>query len=142
MSFHTSVHHRLRIARLITLVVAQTAKADEIENNVLVKLVPVFKRDLDHAKRRLRVVAVDVKDRRLCDLSGIGRVDRAAAKFGRRGKSDLIVNNDVNGAARTIARRVRELKRFHYDSLSGKCGVAVKQDGHYPVKSLFARTAL
>src|SRR6185503_8846022 len=142
MSFDACVHHGLCVAGFVTLVMTETAKTDEIENDVLVEFVTIGERYLNDAIRSLGIVTVYVKDRCVRYLSGVGRVDRAAARFGRCSKADLVVDHDVDRAARSITRQIGELQRFHDDTLSCKRGVAMQQHGHYSIKGLFARTAL
>src|SRR5688572_33145832 len=98
MRLHAGIHYGLRITRLVAFVVTQPAKSDEIENDILVEFPAIVERYLHHAARCLGRVAIDMKDRRLRDLRGVRRIDRAAAKFGRCGETDLVVDDDVNGA--------------------------------------------
>ena len=46
------VHQRLRDHRLVGLVVAEPAEADEVDEHVLVELLPVLERDLDREQAR------------------------------------------------------------------------------------------
>ena len=80
MSLYASVHHRLRVARLVAFVVAETAKTDEVNNDIFVKFAAVIESDLDHTKRCFGIIAVDVKYRCLRDVARVGRVDRTAAE--------------------------------------------------------------
>ncbi len=136
--FDPGVHQRLCVAGFVTLVVPQPAKSDQVEDDVFVKRVAIIECDLDHAVGGLGVVTVDVKDRRLRDLRSVGRIDRAAAQLGRGGEPDLIIDDDMDGPACSVARKTRQLQRFHHDPLTGKCRVAVEQDRHHKVVSLFA----
>src|SRR5258705_10001512 len=60
VGFDSRIHQGLGIAWLVGLVMAQPAKADEIEHYVLVKFLPVIERYLEDAICSLRVVAVNV----------------------------------------------------------------------------------
>src|SRR5436190_11221665 len=117
MGLDASVHHRLRVAWLVTLVVAEPPKSYKVEHNILVEFVPVCQCDLDDAIRGFRVVAVYVKYRHLRYLRRVGRVDRGAAQLRRCRKADLIVDDEMDRAARAIADQAGELERFHYDAL-------------------------
>ena len=79
---------------------------------------------------RLRVVAVDVKDRRLNHLGHVGRVRRKARLLGRGSEADLVVDDDVDRAARAIGRQLREAQRLGNDSLPREGRVAMQQDWH------------
>ena len=98
------VHERLRDHRLVGLVVAEAAEADEVDEHVLVEALAVVERDLDREQRDLGIVAVHVQDRRLDHLRDVGAERRAArvARIGRR-EADLVVDDDVDGAARVVA---------------------------------------
>src|SRR6201999_767548 len=98
--------------------------------DILVKDVSIIERDLDYTIRRFGVVPVDMKDRCLSDLGRVGRVDRAAAKLGRRRKADLVIDDNMDRAAGAITRQIGELKRFHYNTLTRKRRVTVQQNRH------------
>ncbi len=87
------VHQRLRDHRLVGLVVAEAAEADEVDEHVAVELLAVLHRHLDREQADLRIVGVDVEDRRLGHLGDVGAVERAAgvARIGRR-EADLVVD--------------------------------------------------
>ena len=76
------VHLRLRVARLVTLVVAEAAVAHHVDHDVLLERLPEGEREARHPHARLGVVAVDVEDRRLDHLGHVGRVDRRARRLG------------------------------------------------------------
>src|SRR5215213_169082 len=65
MRFDTRVHQRLRVTRLVSLVVTKPAETDQIEHNVFIEFLAIVERDLQHAIRGLRIVAVDMEDRQL-----------------------------------------------------------------------------
>ena len=106
MRLDARIHQRLRVARLVALVVSETAETDEIQHHIFVVFLTVIERDFDDAVSRFGVVAVDVKNRRLRDMRGVGRINRAARVFGRSRKTDLVVDNYMNRAARSITRRL------------------------------------
>src|SRR5436189_4534019 len=109
MCFYTGVHQRLRVTRLVAFVMSKATEPDKVENNVLVELMSVRHRDLDHAICSLGRITVDVKDRRLRDLCRVGRVDRATAQFGGRRKTDLIIDDDVDRPTCTVTGKICEL---------------------------------
>ena len=107
----------------------QAAEADEIDEHVLVELVSVVHRQLDSEQAGFRVVAVHVEDRRLDHLGDVGAVDRAArvARVGR-GEADLVVDDDVDGAAGVEPARLRHVQAFLHHALACDGGIAVDQD--------------
>ena len=122
------VHQRLRQARVIGLVVAATAVADQVDHDVLVERLPELvgqPRDVHHG---LGVVAVHVEDRRLDHPRRIGRVHAAAAVLRRRGEPDLVVDDHVDGAAGPVAAQLAQVQRLGDHALPGEGGVAVHQE--------------
>ena len=57
------VHERLRVRRLVALVVAVTAVADQVDDHVLAEFSRYNMRQPAAVEARLRVVRVDVEDR-------------------------------------------------------------------------------
>src|SRR5204863_5073507 len=98
-----AVHQRLGITRLVGFVVSQAAKSNHIQDDVLLVSLAIVEGDAHGAKSRFGIVAIDVKDRRLRHPRYVRRVNRRTPSFRRSSKSDLIVNDDVNRSARTIA---------------------------------------
>src|SRR5690606_16786037 len=62
--------------------------------------------------------------------------------IGRGSKADLVVDHDVDRAARAIAGKVRKLQRFHHNALARECSIAVQQDWQNAAVNLFAITLL
>ena len=79
-----------------------------------------------------------MKDGKLRHARDIGRVNRRAAGFRRSRETNLIIDDDVNRAARPIAAQLRELQRLHDDALSGKRRVAVQQNRQCAIHRIFA----
>ena len=72
MRFDSSVHERLCITRFVSFVMAQLAETDDVEDHVLVELLPVFQSDLKRTVSCLGVIAIDVKNRQLGHARHIG----------------------------------------------------------------------
>ena len=70
------VHQRLRERGLVPLVVAVAPIAEHVDHDRLLEFLPKFGRDLGREHDGLRIVAVDVEDRRLDHLGDIGRIRR------------------------------------------------------------------
>ena len=126
------VHQRLGQRRCVLLVVAQFAKTDDIDNNILLKFHAELKRQLRGQYHGFRVIAVDVKDRRFNHLDDVGAIQRGTtvARIAG-GKADLVVNDEVNGAAREIAPGFGQCQCFHHHALTGECRVAMHQHRQY-----------
>lgn len=121
------VHERLRHRGVVALVVAASAVADEVDDDVAVELLAVRERQVGDAGHGLRVVAVHVEDRRLDRLRHVGRVHRRASGLRRRGEPDLVVDDEVHGAAGAVATQLRHLQGLDDDALARHRGVAVHE---------------
>ena len=123
------VHQRLRDHRLVGFVVPEPPETDEIDEHILVELLPVVERQFDCQQAHFGIVAVHVEDRRFDHLGDVGAIRRAArvARIGRR-EADLIVDDDMDGAAGVVPARLRHVQAFLNDALSRDRGIAVHQD--------------
>ena len=121
------VHQRLGHRRVVALVVAAPAVADQVDDDVLAERLAVLERQLGDPDAGLGVVAVHVEDRRLDHPRHVGAVERRARRGRRRGEADLVVDDDVHGAAGAVAAQLRQVQRLGHDALAGERGVAVQQ---------------
>ena len=48
----------------------------------------------------------------------------------RGGEADLIVDDEMDGAARAMALQPRQAETFGNDALTGECGIAMDQQRH------------
>ena len=122
------VHARLRHRRVVALVVAAAAVADEVDDDVLVEPLAVLEGELGHVHHGLRLVAVDVEDRGLDGLGHVGGVHRGARLGRRRGEAHLVVHDHVDRAAGAVAGQLRELQDLGHDALAREGRVAVHED--------------
>ena len=121
-------HQRLRVGRVVLLVVAEAAVADEIDDEVVAELRPVGEREPDGGERRLGVVRVDVDDRDVEALRQVARVAGGAA-FGRvGGVPHLVVRDQVERAARRVPLERLQVERLGDDTLTGERGVSVDEN--------------
>ena len=121
------IHERLRVARVVALVVAVSAVANHVDDDVVVELLAVVVGQLCDSYACLGVVTVDVEDRGLNSLGHIGAVRRGTGELRRRGKPDLVVDNHVDGAADAVAARVTHGEALGHNALTSERGVAVNQ---------------
>ena len=118
---------RLRVRRLVLLVVAVAAVADEIDDDVVAEAPPVREREPDGRDRRFRIVGVDVDDGNVEALREVARVARRAAALGIGGEADLVVRDQVQRAAGRVAVERLEVQRLRHLALAGERRVAVDQ---------------
>ena len=119
------VQEGLGEARFVALVVAVLAVAEQVDEDVAAKKLPVLHGKAHGMHNRLYVVSVDVKHWSEHHLCHVGTVDRGAGVEVVRGESDLVVNDHVNGSARGIAVKALHLNHFIENSLARYGCVAV-----------------
>ena len=107
------------------------AIAHQIDHHIVLELVAVIHGHLGHEHDRLGIVRVHVQDRGLNHLGHIGAVFRGTGIFLLAGgKTDLVVDDDMNSTANTIAPGLGHLEGFHNHTLPGERCVTVHDDGH------------
>ena len=121
------VHDRLRVRRLVALVVSQLAVAPQLDDRVAVEALAEVDRQIDHLRHRLGILAVDVEDRDLQHARDVGRVGRRLRVTRRGREADLVVDDDVNGAAHAVAVQLGHVQRLGDDPLPREGRVAVNQ---------------
>ncbi len=122
------VHDRLGERRLVPFVVAVAAVADHVDDDVLTELLAEVEGQFGDMDDRLGIFAVDVEDRDLDHLGHVGAVSAGTALTRGRGEADLVVHDDVDGAAGAISGQLGEVQRLGDQPLAREGGVAVDQD--------------
>ncbi len=142
VSLDLCVQNRLRDGRVVDLRVPVAAVADEIDDHVRAKLVPVFERKPADANHCFGVFRVDVEDWNGQALGKVAGVASAGVVAGVGGKAEQVIDDDVDGAADLIARQIAHVEGLGPYTLAGKCGVAVHEDGQGLALALLAAPGL
>ena len=124
------VHQRLGHRRVITLIVTTATVANDVDYNVLVEDLAVFKCQTRHPNHSLWVITIDVEDWCLNRLSDVGCVGSGTRILWQGGETNLVVHDDVNGAANLVALKLAHLQRLRNNTLTSKCRVTVDQNWH------------
>ena len=122
------IHDRLGERGLVAFIVAEPPIAEHVDDHGLMELLPIFSRHLGAEDDRLRIIAVDMEDRRLDQLGDVGRIGRGTRIARIGGKADLVVDDEMQRAAGPVAAQAREAEAFGHHALSGESGVAVDQE--------------
>ena len=125
------VHQRLGERRLIGLVVAVAAVADDVEHDVAAEFHAIFGGHARAEDHRLRIVAVDVQDRRLDRFRDVGAIEAGIGVRRDGGEADLVVDDEMDGSAGAVADQLAHRQGFIHQALAGKSSVAVHQDRHH-----------
>ena len=121
------VHQRLRERGLVALVVTVTAVTVHVDHHVAQERVAEIHGQAHDLRDGLWILTVYVKNRNLEHLRDVGRVGRRATLRGRRGEADLIVDHDVQRAARGVRIQLAEVQRLLDDAFTGERGVTVDE---------------
>ncbi len=130
-----AIHQRLGEGRLVALVVAEAAVAEHVDDHVALEFLAELHGHARDVQHRFRIVAVDVEDRRLHALGDVRAIGAGARRGRAGGEADLVVDDEMDGAAGPVAVELRHIERFRHQALAGEGGIAVQQQAHH----LFAR---
>ena len=123
------VHHGLGGSRFVGFIVAATAVADEVYNNVFVEVVAVIERKLGDEQYCFGIIAIYVENRCLHHLRNVGAIfSRTHIVLAARREAHLVVDDDMHSTTGEIRTRQRHLESFHHDTLTRKRSVTVDDD--------------
>ena len=93
------VHQRLSAGGLIGFVVTTTAVAHQINDHVFAELIAIIHRQQGGKHHRIRIVAIDMENRRLNHLRDIGTIFGGTRIIATaNGKADLIIEHQMHRA--------------------------------------------
>ena len=103
-----------------------SAVAQHVDDDVLVEFLTEIDGQTGYPGAGFRVVAVDVEDRRTDHLGDVGAVFAGSGELRRGGETDLVVDDDVDGAADAVSGQIRQVQRLGHHALSGEGRVTVQ----------------
>ena len=86
---------------------------------------------MDDGSSGQRIVPINMEDGEAEGFSWGGAVASGAGVFGEGGEGDLVVDDNVDGAARAVALETGEVEGFGDDALADESAIAVDEDGNY-----------
>src|SRR5436190_17922478 len=124
------VHQWLRERWLVAFVVPVAAIAEHVDNDGMLEFLPELGGHFRGKYHRLWVVAVGVKDRRLDQLGKVGWVRRRPriARISR--KADLIIDDEMHGAAGAVSAQLRQAEALRNNALACESGIAGNEERH------------
>ena len=141
MLFDFLVHQRLGCARLVGFVMAVTAVAHQIDEDIAFKGITEVQRQTGNESHRFRVIRVNVENRRLNHLADVGavwggtRIQRVGG-----GKAHLVVDDDTHRTAHFVTTRLGHVQGFLNHALARHCGVAVNGDWQHFIAARLIQT--
>ncbi len=137
------IHQRLSCRRLIGFVVTPTTVTNQIDNNIFLKLIAIINGQQCCKQNCIRVITVNMKNRRLYHFSDIGTVIRRTCIFLKVGsKTNLIVDHDMQCTACFIGTSLRHLECLHHYTLASKSSVTVNHNRHHHFTGLIFTAVL
>ena len=121
---------------------AVAAVAEHVDDHVALEFLAEFGGDAGHVHHRLGVVAVDVEDGRLDPLGHVRGIGRRSRVGRAGGEADLVVDDEVDGAAGAVAAQLRKVQCLGDQALAGEGGVPVHQQAHDLVARLVVALVL
>ena len=122
------VHLGLGKFRIITFIMPVTTVAYHIDEDIIIETLPVFRGQFNSPDDGIRIVAIYVQHRCLYDACRRRGIRRRTCIIKIRGKSDLIVDDKMNGPPGIITRQLAHLNRLKNHSLSGCCSIPVDEN--------------
>ena len=139
--FDLLIHQRLSCARLIGFVMAVTAVAHQIDENIAFEGIAEIQRQTSDERDRFRIVGIDVENRRLHHFTDVGAVrGRTRIQRVRGREAHLVVDNDAHGTAHFVTAGFRHVQGFLNHALTGDGGVAVDSDRQNLVAARLVQT--
>ena len=123
--FDDLVHQRLRETGLIALVMTKAAVAPHVDHDVAVEFLAELDCHFAGESHGFGIVAINVEYRCLHALCHVRWIRRAAGKLRAGGKSNLIVDDEMDAAASIISAYSGKSEALPYDTLAGKGRIAV-----------------
>src|SRR5271166_3075011 len=142
MLFNFFVEQRLSNGGVVHFAVAVAAIADEIDHYVCAEAVAVLRSEAGNANDGVHIFAVDVKDGDRLAARDAGGEPRGMFFQIAGGEAEQIVDDNMNGAADSVAGEIGVIHGFREDALSGKGGVAVNQQGQIFFAAAFSSAVL
>ena len=102
---------------------------EQVDEHIAVPTRPVIARNAHHLNDRLGIVSIDVEHEALRDFADVRAVCGAAGVEVVRGEADLVVDDEVQGAADAVAVELRHLGNFVDDALAGDGRIAMNENG-------------
>mmetsp|Transcript_1789 Transcript_1789/g.2746 ORF Transcript_1789/g.2746 Transcript_1789/m.2746 type:complete len:247 (-) Transcript_1789:409-1149(-) len=124
------VEQRLRELWIVALVVAEAPVAHDIDDHVIAPLLPVFCGHLEGADHGHRIVSVAVEDGDVEGLAQVRAVESGARALRVRREANLVIHDDMDGAADIKVLNLCQLHGLVDNSLASKRGVSVQNDRH------------
>jgi len=100
--------------------VAKLSVANKINDDIMVELLSVIGSNLEDLRDIVTAITVDVEYRRIDRLGKVCAILSTSSFLGSSGKTNLVIDNHMDGAANTVVGEVLHLHGFIDHSLACK----------------------
>lgn len=104
------VHHGLSETWLIEFVVSVLSVSDDIDDNILLEFLSVLEGQFEDLVNKFWSISVNVEDWSLNGFSQISTIERSSILCWNSGKTNLVIDNNMNETSTLIAFKVLELE--------------------------------
>src|SRR5208283_2231335 len=104
---------------------------NHVDYDVFCKLRPVIQCQFHHMERRFGIFAVYVKDRHHQHLGYVGGIPGGTGVLRKCGKTDLVVDDQVQRPSSGIALQLGHVEGFGHNSLAREGRISMDQNGQH-----------
>ena len=108
---------------------AVAAVAVDIDHDIAAEFLAELESDPGHFDDCQGILAIHMENRGVDDLGDVGAIGRRAGIHRQGGEADLVVDDEVNGAAGFVAGQLGHIEGLGHDALADERGVAVNEEG-------------
>ena len=121
----------------------QTPVAHQVNHHIFLELLAVFQRQFGGVHHRFGIIAIDVENRRVNHFCHVSRViSGATIRHCAGGKTDLVVNHNMDRATGAITACLRHIKGFHDHALPRKGRITVDGNTQHLITVFIVTTIL
>ena len=102
--------------------------ADDIDDDIATEFLTEGERDAGRLGHSNRIITVHMENRGLDELRNIRAVACGAGVRGERGESDLVVDDQMDGAPYPVSWEIGEIETLGHDTLTREGGIPMNEE--------------
>src|SRR5579875_212425 len=122
------IHDRLGERGFITLVMSPAPVANQVDQDILMEPVAVSMRYTHSCESSFRVIGIHMNNGHLESFGQIACEERRATIFRFGCKSELVVQNDMDGSTYPVAAQLSEIQRLSDNALAGESRITMNEN--------------
>ena len=125
------VHQRLRVGRLIKLVVTHLTVTNEVNDDITAELLTILGSDTEGVSNIVHGVGIDVEDGSADSSGNLGAVSAGTGTIRGRCETDLVVDDNVDGATDRVVVEPLHLEALINDTLTSDGSITMHNNRHH-----------